>query len=191
MSAAMLLRQARRASRLSQRALAARAGARQPGIAAIESGAHDTSVGTLGSLLAAAGYRLAAIPTLSQTAAETAEAVHESLQEGNESAAFRQLLQLNDDLAREHGPLRLVLSVAPPALVGDRRFDAFLAALVEHHLAAEELPVPSWTSEPERTAKPVWFVVDLPAYCADAYRTSPITFVRHGVFVNADDLVSV
>jgi hypothetical protein len=145
----------------------------------------------LESLLAAAGYRLAVIPTRSQTAAEIADAVHQALQERNESAAFRLLLQLSDDLAREHGPLRVALTVAPPALVGDRRYDAFLAALVEHHLASEELPVPSWTSEPERTAKPVWFVVDLPAYRADAYRTSPISFVRHGVFVNADDLVSV
>ena len=75
--------------------------------------------------------------------------------------------------------------------MGDQRYDAFIAALVEHHLGAESLPVPAWTSEPWRSVEPAWFVVDLPSFRADALETSPPAFVRHGVYVNASELESL
>lgn len=190
-SADRILRQARRAVGLSQRALARSVSVHQPGLAAIESGAHDPSVGTLERALSGLGYRLIAVPSLRMSAADTADDVGKALRAGREDVAFRHLLQLNDDLLAEAPPLKVALTAAPPALTGDRRHDAFLAALVEHHLGSGGLPVPGWCNEPERTARPVWFVSDLPAFRADAYRTSPISFVRRGVFVNAADLASV
>ena len=58
MTAARLLRQARRRAGLTQRALADRAGVPQPAIARIEAGAVSPRVTTLESLLGAAGYTL-------------------------------------------------------------------------------------------------------------------------------------
>ena len=58
MSASLLLRAARQAHGTSQRELAEAASVSQPGIAAIESGAHDTTVSRLEHLLAALGQPL-------------------------------------------------------------------------------------------------------------------------------------
>ncbi len=58
MDAALLLRQARARSGLSQRALAARAGIAQPMISAIERGLQDPRHGTLDKLLRACGHEL-------------------------------------------------------------------------------------------------------------------------------------
>lgn len=59
-TAATLLRQARRRSGLSQRALAARAGTSPAAIGAYESGSRDPSVTTLERILAGAGFHLGA-----------------------------------------------------------------------------------------------------------------------------------
>lgn len=55
-----LLREARRRAGLSQRALARRADTSQSVVARVELGITDPSSGTLGSLLAAAGFELRA-----------------------------------------------------------------------------------------------------------------------------------
>lgn len=131
------------------------------------------------------------LPTLTRPVADAADEIRGLLRSGQESAAFRQLIQIADDLSREHGALRVALTVAPPATVGDKHFDAFLAALVEHRLAAEQLPVPEWVSEPDRYLDEPWFVVDIPEFVEDARKTSPPEFVNHGVYVNASELESV
>jgi predicted transcriptional regulator len=64
MTAARLLRQARRRAGLSQRALASRAGVAQPAIARIERGAVSPRIETLEDLLAAAGHALELAPRL-------------------------------------------------------------------------------------------------------------------------------
>lgn len=56
----VLLKAARKRAHLSQRALARRAGTSQSVVARIELGITDPSSGTLGSLLAAAGFELTA-----------------------------------------------------------------------------------------------------------------------------------
>lgn len=190
MTADVLLRQARRARGWSQRALAARAGLKQPAIAAVETGAREPTVGTLERLLAPTGYRLTALPVRRPTVAEGADAVREALRDGRERTAFRRLLQVSDDLRAEHGALRVALSVAPPAPTGSPRHDAFVAALVEHYLEMEDLPLPTWTSAPGRILDEPWYVVDLPVFRADAEATSPPAFVRHGVYINASELDS-
>ena len=62
MQAAAAIRSARRASRLTQSALAARAGTSQAAISAYESRSKQPSVETLDRLLRAAGYQLAVEP---------------------------------------------------------------------------------------------------------------------------------
>ncbi|MGH2635914.1 MAG: helix-turn-helix domain-containing protein [Actinomycetota bacterium] len=62
MDAAGVLRDARRTSGLSQRALAVRAGVPQPTVARIESGVVVPRVDTLDRLLAVCGLGLAGVP---------------------------------------------------------------------------------------------------------------------------------
>ena len=64
MTAARLLRQARRRAGMTQRELARAADTPQPAIARIESGAVEPRLATLQRLLAAAGSQLEAMPAL-------------------------------------------------------------------------------------------------------------------------------
>jgi transcriptional regulator with XRE-family HTH domain len=186
-----LLRPWRRANGISQRGLAARSGIAQPSIAALESGRHDATAGTIEDLVAAIGGRLTILPTRTRPVVEAGEDVAALVRAGRDDAAYRELIQIADDLAREHGALRVALTVTPPPPTGDPRFDAFLAALVEHRLAEERLPRPAWTCDAHRVLTEPWFVVDLAAYRAKAKRTSPPSFRKHNVFVNAAELESV
>lgn len=187
MSTARLVREGRRGSGLTQRALAGRAGFQQPAVADIERSAHDTTVGSLDRLLGAAGCKLFVLPTLSSAAATWADLIFDELrgQNPSEEAAFRALIGLSDDLAAAEPALRVALCVSPPGPCGDARFDAAVAAVVEHHLGRDRLPVPSWVRESARYLEEPWAVspyTDL----ADV----PPAFRRHGVLLAGSELES-
>jgi hypothetical protein len=75
-----------------------------------------------------------------------------------------------------------------PDRVGDARFDALLAALVEHLCARASIPPPGWTEEPDRFLDTWWFMSGLRSLHADALVHSPISFARRGVFITGDAL---
>jgi hypothetical protein len=168
--------------------LANRAGLRQPALADIERGAHDTRGGLLDRLVNAAGYRLAVLPTTARSAADWADVIYQEFRSPrrSEAVAFRALIGLNDDLGGQSKPLQVALCVAPPAPTGDRRFDAGIAAVVEHHLSTARLPVPEWVREPQRTLQEPWIVSSF----ADP-ATVPKAFRRHGVLLAESELASV
>ncbi len=191
MSASALLRSARRSRGLSQRALAAASRDHQPTISALEKGEHDPGVAHLGRLLAAAGHRLAVLPTASRPVSEAAIDVESALRAGDERAAFREAIELSDDLAREHGAIRVALTATPPPPVGDARFDALLAAIAEHYLRAEHLTEPNWLLHDTRILPTRWYVDELPAARKRALATTPPSFIRRGVIIAASELASV
>ncbi|MHB1599735.1 MAG: helix-turn-helix domain-containing protein [Acidimicrobiales bacterium] len=188
MSAAQLVRIARRGSGLTQRGLAARAGMQQPALADIERSAHDTRGEQLDRLVNAAGYRLVVLPTAARSAADWADHLYQELRSTRRSDSFavRVLIGLSDDLASVSKPLRVALCVAPPAPCGDARFDAAIAAVVDHYLSVDRSPVPSWVREPSRVLTEPW-VVSPHTDPADA----PRAFRRHGVLLAASELASV
>jgi transcriptional regulator with XRE-family HTH domain len=188
-AAATLVRQVRREKALSQREFAAVTGVPQPSIAAFERGRHSPAVDHLDRLIKRLGYSIALLPTRRRTVSAAADAIYASLLRGDEERAYRELIQINDDLTLEDSVIRVALSAAPPALVGDPRFDAFIAALVEHHLGTSGLPIPAWTSEPARTLDRPW-IVDPFADQSIASET-PNAFKRHNVFVDSAELLSV
>ncbi len=181
---------ARTSRGLSQRALAARARDHQPTISALENGDHDPSVAHLGRLLAATGYRLVALPTTARPVYEAGAAIVAALGRGDESTAFREVIQLSDDLAKESRPLLAALCALAPA-PADLRFDALLAAIVEYYLNGAGLPSPSWVNDPSRTLTEPWFVDDVPALREQTVQDTPPAFARHGVFLAAAELASV
>ncbi len=188
MSTAQLVREVRRSSHLTQRALAALAGMGQPALADIERSAHDTRGEQLDRLVTAAGYRLTVLPTSAHSAAAWADFIHQELRSPrrSEDVAFRSLIGLNDDLASVSKPLRVALCVTPPAPCGDPRFDAAVAAIVDHHLSKNRLPLPSWVRESQRVLLNPWLVSAYPAP-ADV----PKAFRRHGVLLAESELTSV
>ncbi|MUH46731.1 MAG: helix-turn-helix domain-containing protein, partial [Actinobacteria bacterium] len=124
MTAASLLRSARGSHGLSQRALADRAQVAQPRIADIEAGAHDTTVRRLEHLVASLGQRIAVLPTLSRPACEAALAIATQLASNSDRQAWREVIQLSDDLAGASPAVRVALAVTEPAPTGDHRYDA-------------------------------------------------------------------
>ncbi len=191
MSTSTQLRYARRAAGLTQRELARRAGSVQPRVAEIEAAGADTRVSTFTRLLAATGHRLVLIPSRGTTAAETADAVRDALDRGDEPRAFREVLQLADDLVSSPPEIRIALAAAPPASTGDERYDALVAGVVEYRLSERALPLPGWVSEPARSASTPWFVDTTPGTEELSRARSPEPFSRRNVFLDAAELASV
>ena len=187
-AASNLIREARRAKGLSQRNVAQRAGVSQPAIADIERSIHDPGVATIDRLLKATGSSLVTLPTFSWTVSRWADFLYQEFR-GNrrsESVMYRSIIGLSDELRAAEPCLRVALCVAEPAPCGDVRFDAALAAVVEHHLSADLLPIPPWVNGSNRFLNEPWratpdFEVEelLPA------------FERHGILLAASELASI
>lgn len=145
MSAATILRAARKAAGLSQTDLARRAGTSQPAISALERGAHDPSVDTLNRILGQAGCRLISVATTGFAAVDAAAAIVVALDDDDLPAAFQALVQYNDDLAAGRGANRLALAITAPEPTGRPEWDAALAGITEYRLNHVGIPLPDWT----------------------------------------------
>lgn len=101
------------------------------------------------------------------------------------SLSFRDAIRSTDD-----GSLGELI-VDPPVLVGDPRWDAFLAATVEEECARRNVRTPRWVNDPARFVKPFWHLSEIPSLRQWEFVTAPAAFVRHGVLVAAEGLASV
>jgi transcriptional regulator with XRE-family HTH domain len=191
MTAASLLRTARASRGLSQRALADRSQVAQPRIAEIEAGAHDTTVSRLEQLLASLGQRIVVLPTRSRPACEAGLAIASDLDSGSGRHAWREILQLSDDLASASPAVRVALCVTEPAPTGDDHYDALIAAIVDHRLTTDRLPLPDWVSTPQRTLTDPWDVEPLASLRPVARKATPKAIARHGIYLAASELASV
>jgi len=186
-----LLRSARSSRGLSQRALAAAARIHQPRIAALESGTEDATVGRLTALLSKLGTQLTLIPSNVRPVWAAGADVQRALQLGNVRTAWREVIQLNDDLRSADPAICVALSVAAPAPTGDARFDALLAAVTDAVLSARRLPRPAWLDEDSRQLKGPWDVEQIPELQAAARKATPAAIKRHGIYLDQAVLQSV
>ena len=179
----------RGAADLTQEELAEAAGTSQPTVAAYEAGRAEPRLSTLERLAEAAGHdlivevrprvRRGAMPLTG-----VASDLRRVLDEEGEPAAWRRLLDFVDDFRGSTLAGKRWLMAEPPGATGSNRFDAAIAALVEFLCVEAGVDHPGWTDESGRFAEPWWFVSGLRGYEAMAFRDAPISFVRHGVFVN-------
>ena len=77
-----------------------------------------------------------------------------------------------------------------PALTGTIVVDALVAAAASHVAFTSGAPIPDWTEEPARTSDTLWYPGPNSLF-PNALVNSPLSFVVHGVLVDADSLVSV
>ena len=143
----------------------------------------------LEELLASLQYKLVPLPTGTRPVWEAAYAVGEALRISDEPHAWRQIIQLADDLARESAPLKIALAVTPPESTGSPRFDAFIAGLTEYRLRG--LPCPDWVHDPALTLADEWDVESLPALRGAARDVTPDEFSKRGIFVDPRELESL
>jgi hypothetical protein len=131
--------------------------------------------------------------TLTQTVADIADYIRsvlaEDLASRSEERAFRALIQCADNLRRHRGDSLVTLCAQEPSFTGDERFDAALAAVVEHFHTEQGLPAPTWVDQPERFLLTPW--IPDPYAPADIVELSPASFVRHGVLLARSELVSL
>ena len=184
------VRSARKSRRFTQVRLSEVTRIDQAALSRIERG-RDATVGTVDRLLAAVGHSLVLVPTVRADVATLAPEIRAALRQGDKGRALRSLIQLNDNLVAEHGLVRGVLAVAEPELVGDRVWDAAIAALVAWRLGEEGLPSPDWVDFPDRILmSPQVLEVD----SADPIPTAsdaPPEFLAHGVLAWRDTFESV
>lgn len=189
--AAHIVRAARRGRHLSQRQLAARVGRTQSEISRLERGHQDARHDLVDLLVRGTGQTLVLVPTRRSSAAQHADRIGELLSQGNERRAWREALQLADDLAAEHGAVRVALVVGPPPPTGDDRFDALVAGIVEYRLDEERLPHPDWLEVDGPVLSSPWAPGRSAPATAAALDDAPESFRRRGIVLTADDLVSV
>ncbi len=186
---ARLVRQVRTGSGLTQRAIGRRAHVPQSVVARAETGGRDLNSTGLDRILRAGGYQLTAIPTLRGTVAEAADQAGRHLAAGNNDAAYRDIIQLADDLAAEHGVLRVALTVCPPPPTGDSRFDAWVAGLVEWRLDAEHLPHPTWLEHAPHLTD-LWWVDAFSKGDQSVADATPAPIRNRGVIIDETELIS-
>jgi transcriptional regulator with XRE-family HTH domain len=189
--AGRLLVAARSDRGVSTRALAGLVGASQPGIVDVERGRKDATVERLEGLLAALGYQLTALPTRRPPAALAAGEIRGYLDRGDEAGALRVIWQLAADLQATEEAVRVALCVTPPGPTGDAGFDALLAAVVDHALAADDLPRPGWLDDPWRTLDEPWDVEPVPVLRQRARAGTPAPIAAHGIYLDAAELIDV
>ena len=128
MTASTLLRSSRRASGVTQGALAARSHISRANVSSIESGKRIPTVETLERLLRQTGHRLIAVSASGVDATETAERIATTT---SRDSALRAFLAFSDSLARATDIDRILLTASEPPTTADHFWDAALAALVD------------------------------------------------------------
>ena len=129
---------------------------------------------------------LEAPPPRALSVVETAEAIRRA---GDEQTRLRVFFEFIRG-AHEAGPAALELVVDEPALTGDERFDALLAAAAEYLCARWARPGPLWTITADRFLQTAWWVSDLPSARAFAMVWAPAPFRRRGIYLDRHDLTS-
>ena len=191
MTAAILVRNARRASRLSQVALSERSGVPQSSISLIESGDRAPEWATVDRLLAATGQAMVIIPTRREDVASIANRIAAAERNGDGTRAVRAFIQLADNLAAEHDEVRFALAISEPPSTGLKHWDAALAGLADYRLTEEGLPLPRWVRDPARLLARSW-TFGAGDYVTPVQRDRvPKAFLDRKVLIDRDTLVSV
>ncbi len=186
------LRERRRAGGLRLREVARAAGTSVPNLSAYERGTKRPNETTLERLLAVLGTGAdSAIHSQQlQTVPATAAALRAGLRQGWSTAdLLRTVRQLRSDAGQVRGDADHAAFFAAPTTIGDPRWDALLAGVVEDlALTAAEQP-PAWTGG--HALPEFWFVSDLPSLRAYAFARTPMSLQVRGVLLDPDDLVAV
>lgn len=190
MLASGILRSTRTSHGLSQRALARAARVRQPGVAAVESGSEDATVSRLEHLLNELGSQLTVLPSRRRPVWAAGEAVRRALDANDERWAWREVIQLNDDLREADRATCVALAIAPPGRTGDSRFDALIAAVTDSALVDARLPRPEWLDEEAWSLNDPWDVEEIPSLRQAARKATPSAIRRHGIFLDRAVLAS-
>lgn len=186
-----ILESVRKSRGLSQSALARKTKTFQANISSIESGKTDPGISTLEQCLAPLGYSLIAIPTRTPSVSQISLKIADAVSKNQSARAYRLIIQLSDNLKALPPELCLALSITPPSLTGDSKYDALIAATVEFHLIENRLPIPVWIRDSERKLLKPEAIDTYEKNLKDLASRTPKAFRRHNVLIGESELVSV
>jgi transcriptional regulator with XRE-family HTH domain len=200
--ASAILRRLRRDNDLTQRDLAGKAGVPQSTIAEVEAGQREPSLTLLSRIAESAGQSIAIglVPLQRHSAVATANTIKDRLcgdaggglsLDIREDGALRAVIDLKDALRRSSREGFDALAGQAPGLVGNTRWDAFLAAIVEDEAARKAISPPVWTNDQKRFNRPFWYLSKNPRFHTWEIANSPGALIRHGVFAAEEELESV
>lgn len=78
-----------------------------------------------------------------------------------------------------------------PEPVGDARWDALIAGVVEDVARRAQASTPGWTREPSRYLDEWWFVSDVSRLHPQILTETPAALANHGVYLSRRALVNV
>ena len=193
-----ILRAFRTSRGLSQRELANLAGVPQPTIAAIESAQREPSLTLLSSIIESGGgsLKIEIRPLARYGVVNTAIQIRRALKraladERTNDSALRLSISFYDFIRSSGADEFYELVNNPPILVGDSRWDSFLAAIVENECSLRDVSPPKWINDDSRFLKPFWHLSSNALLHDWEFATVPAAFLRHGVVVAADEFASV
>ena len=184
-TAGEVLSHARNENEMPLYKLAAFANTSSEEITQIETGLHEVSFEHLQSLLSLTQHRLVLIPTNAKTPLELSVLIKSALQMENPRRAYRAFLAYSMTLQVLDPAVRLALTLYRPDSTGDPVYDAAIAALIQHWLQSDSLPVPLWANEESLTLhEPTHFGYGYLA-ALPVFDESPLAFRQHNVIFSA------
>lgn len=109
-------------------------------------------------------------------------------EEADDSSRYRALMhQLPLRFHKLRRAEQAAALLEPPPLTGTR-WDALLAAVVEHIARLHGHSVPEWVDEARRSLERPWVISRNPVIAADSLLYAPAAFIRHGALPDPLDL---
>jgi transcriptional regulator with XRE-family HTH domain len=194
-----LLREARVAAHLSQRALATIAGVPQSTVARIEGGHMQPSLPLLYRILEAAGAKARtvlepadevitpqAVPADPYRPMALIDLARHLANADDDQLRWRLIAEFLEEHRHEPIDVRAALLREEPSTTGDERWDVFLAALAEHLSGLDNRGTATWAAE--RRLDVFWFPFNTAAARVDAFVHAPASFRRRGIFIAPQEL---
>ncbi len=195
LTAATAIRTARTRARLSQSALARRAGVAQSTVSRVESGELDPTWATMQSLLQAAGWAAEPVRTDAAdliSAGTAAKAMASNLRRGDQESAIRDLTEAVGRLIR-FGEARDAIVPSwvldePPTRVLDDTWRTFLATAFAYALQSTDRPAATWMLDaPPLPTETVMGDDPSPEFRAWLRRQTPRVFLAKNLLSRPDD----
>ena len=193
MKAAELVKRVRNDAGLSLRSMARAAGVATSTIHRIEQGRMEPTVETLERIAQAAGARLRLEPVTdsSASAAGLARAIRADLDAGELHQPVRRAAEFAHRFRAADPAMRHRMITAEPRPIGDERWDALVAGLVEWLAVQTGTRVPEWSIDPSRFLDHGWWITSMESMRAWEYAGTPVSLQRRGVYIHRDSLTNV
>ena len=186
-----VIKAVRKSAGVSQVELAMLAKTFQSHISAAENGTVDPGLETTKSLLQKLGVRLIPVKTHYQSVSEDALEFARALKDNDVELAYLMFRQLSDNLGHCTPSEAAALTNVQPSSVGDPRFDALIAALVEYHLAKHQIPLPAWVDNEELRLEKLWAFNEFAKDLNREEKLTPAAFRKKNILMAESELQSI